>query len=132
VLRVGNQSPEELLAALARYIPHETDGGLREMAPAYLGTLAMLQHLGLAGPEGRVEVTLAKPDGLPFTSTVTVADPRVTQLSIAEAMHLPAPLFRSQTQPVLLVSILGRLPNLLHPIQSLPRRSKAAIRGVRP
>jgi hypothetical protein len=96
VLKIGTQTPEQLLAALAPYISHENDGWLRELAPAYLVTLAMAQHLGLAGSEGRVVFTLAKPDGVPFTLSMDVADPRMTQLTIAQAPHLPAPLFRSQ------------------------------------
>ena len=93
VLKIGAQTPEDVLAALSPYIPHENDVWLRELAPRYMVTLAVVQHLNLAETDGSVTLTLGKPDRARFTMSVAVGDPRVVQTSLVEALHLQPPLF---------------------------------------
>lgn len=96
VLRLGNMTPEEALAAVAPYISHENDVWLREQAPGYLVTVAMLERLNLLGPDRRVNLTLQKPDGETFTLDVAPDDPRVKEARLEEVLHTPTPLFLSQ------------------------------------
>ena len=90
VLRIGAMTPDQLLTAVAPYISHENSAGLRDQSTGYLKTLAVLQHLGAAGADGRVEFTLAKPGGEPFTLTVSVGDPRVKLVSALDALQVTA------------------------------------------
>jgi hypothetical protein len=96
LLKIGSKTPEEALTAVAPYISHENDIWLRLMAPGYLITKAMLDHLGLLGTDGRVELTLQKPGGEPFKLAVALNDPRVKQSTLAEVLHAPTPMYRSQ------------------------------------
>jgi hypothetical protein len=45
------------------------------VAPNYLVTCPMLEHLGLLGPDGRVQLTLQKPGGEPFTIAIRRSPP---------------------------------------------------------
>jgi hypothetical protein len=101
LLRIGPMTPEEALAAVAPYISHENDIWLRMIAPGYLVTRAMVEHLGLLGPgllgpDRRVELTLQKPGGEPFKLAVALDDPRVAKLTLADVLHVATPLYRSQ------------------------------------
>jgi len=94
VLRIGTMTPEQALAAVAPYIPHENDAWLRQSSPGYMQTVKILQQIGAVGADGRVVFTLAKPGGEPFTLAVTVGDPRVEQVSMFDALQVPAALYR--------------------------------------
>jgi hypothetical protein len=89
VLRVGPMTPEQLLAAVEPYISHENDLGLQRSSTGFLKTLAVLQHVGAAGAGGRVELTLAKPGGQPFTLDVGVGDPRVKLVTLWDTLPNP-------------------------------------------
>lgn len=94
VLRIGTMTPEQVLAAVAPYISHENDAWLRQASPGYIETLKILQQIGAVGADGRVAFTLAKPGGEPFTLAVTVGDPRVEQVSMFDALKVPATFYR--------------------------------------
>src|SRR5262249_44153990 len=96
ILRVGSMTPEQLLVAIAPYISHENDGGLREQSAHYFGVLKILQHAGVVGADGLVAFTLARPGGRPFTLTVAPEDPRVTQISVFDRPSVPLALYRKQ------------------------------------
>jgi len=96
VLRIGSMTPEQLLPAIAPYIAHENEVWLREQAVGFLRPQAVLQHFGLLDQDGRVALSLEKPGEPPFTLSVTPGDPRVTRIPMAEGLHTPVPLFRSQ------------------------------------
>src|SRR5262249_53520995 len=96
VIRIGMMTPDEALAATAPYISHENDVALRMSAPQYLVTLAMLQHLKLLGPDGRVSFTLQKPGAAPFTLAVPIDDPRTARLGLTDVLHIETPLYLSQ------------------------------------
>lgn len=95
VLRVGPMTPEQILAAVTPYISHENDIGLRHSSPGWIRTLAILQHAGACGADGRVALTLAKPGGEPFILDVRAADSQAKLVSLYDAMPNP-PLFRKQ------------------------------------
>ena len=107
VLRIGTMTPQEALAAVAPYVSHETDTWLRLQAPGYLITLAMLEHLGLLGPDGRVTFTLEKPDGGPFTLAIPPGDPRVPQTTVTDYLHVPTPLYLSHPKSYYWSQYLG-------------------------
>jgi hypothetical protein len=96
LLKIGTMTPEEALAAVAPYISHENDIWLHLMAPGYLVTRAMVEHLGLLGPDRRVELTLQKPGDEPFKLAVALDDPRVVTLAMTDVLRVPTPLYRSQ------------------------------------
>jgi hypothetical protein len=100
VVRIGPMTPEQLLAAVTPYISHENDGNLQRSSTGFLKTLEVLQHIGGAGADGRVELTLAKPNGdsggEPFTLSVQVGDPRAKLVNLWDLAPVP-PLFRKQS-----------------------------------
>src|SRR5207245_1640502 len=95
VLTIGGMTPDQLLAEVAPYIPHENDRWLRQMVPEFIRPRAVLEHFGLTDPEGRVVLSLEKPGGAPFTLTVTPIDPRTPRIAYTEALHVTTPLFRT-------------------------------------
>jgi len=107
VLRIGSMTPEQLLPAIAPYIAHENEVWLREQAVGFLRPQAVLQHFGLLDQDGRVALSLEKPGEPPFTLSVTPGDPRVTRIPMAEGLHTPVPLFRSQPGNFLHDSSIG-------------------------
>lgn len=96
VLRIGTMTPEEALAAVAPYVSHENETGLRTLAPDLLVRRAMLLHLQLLDEKGRVSFTLQKPGREPFTLSIAEDDPRVPRIDLATAAHLAQPLYLSQ------------------------------------
>jgi hypothetical protein len=97
VVRIGNMTPEELLAGVAPYISHENDVWLHEEASGFVTLRAVLQHFGLINPDGVVSFTLQKPGGEPFTQLVGLANPtQVVKIPLTEALHVPVTLSASQ------------------------------------
>jgi hypothetical protein len=96
VLSIGGTPPEQLLQDLAPYIAHESDQWLRSQATEFLRSGAVLRHLGRAGAEGRVALTLQKPGGEPFDISMALGDPRGIKLTMEEALHITPPLYRSR------------------------------------
>ncbi|GEM_PF-6875830 len=96
VLKIGDKTPDEVLAALAPYISHDNDAGLKENAPPMLRPAAVLKHLGLIGADGRVVFTLRKTGEEPFQLAVRPGDPRVALVSVLDALHVKMPLSRTR------------------------------------
>jgi hypothetical protein len=96
VVRIGSMTPEQLEAAVAPYISYENDPWLHQNSPNYMRLAELLHHLQLDNSDGRVNVTLAKSGGEPFTLAVTPALGSLTVVSAADALHIPAPLYRKQ------------------------------------
>lgn len=96
VVSIGGKTPEQLLAEAAPYISHENDVWLRQEFVEFIRPRGVLEHFHLPGLEGRVEFRLQKPGGEPFTISVVPVDPRVKRMDLAEALHIPVPLYRSQ------------------------------------
>jgi hypothetical protein len=95
VIRIGSKTPEQLLSVVAPYVSYEADGGLRAGITDRLATLEILQLAGAAGADGRVDFTVAKPGGEPFTVTVSPGDPATWKIQgLYDTLHIPEPLFR--------------------------------------
>lgn len=92
VVKFGSMTPEELLTAVTPYISHESDTWLRAEASGFIRWGAVLRHLNLLDSERHLVLTLEKPGGTPFTISVPVADPRVTTETLAQGLHMAAPL----------------------------------------
>ena len=95
VVKIGDDTPEQLLAKFAPYINYENDSWLRFRVTQYLREEAVLRHFELIGPDGRVAITLEKPGQLPFTVSVGLADSMPTLIGLARGLHLPTPLYWS-------------------------------------
>jgi hypothetical protein len=97
VVSIGVMTPDQILTAISPFISHENTVWLRREAPALLGTMTMMQHLGLIDANGRAVFTLLKPGRAPFTLSIPIADPRVKLLDLTEGPpHAPVPLYRSR------------------------------------
>lgn len=96
VLRIGLMTPEQLEAAVAPYISYENDPWLHQNSPNYVRLAELLHHLKLDDLDGRVDVTLAKSGGEPFTLAVAPVLGSLTVVSAADALHIPAPLYRKE------------------------------------
>jgi hypothetical protein len=96
VVRIGEKTPEQVLAELAPYIAHENDIWLRVNAPGLLRSRVVLEHAGLIDAEKDAEkqvvLTLQKPNGAVFRLKVKAADPRTNMISALDALHVPTPL----------------------------------------
>jgi hypothetical protein len=93
VLKIGEMTPQQVLAAVAPYVPHENDASLRQFSTLYLKTLEVLQQVGAAGADGHVTLTLAKPGGEPFVVTVG-ANPLAKMITMFDALPIPMALCR--------------------------------------
>jgi len=94
VLQIGSMTPEQLLVEVAPYISHENDTWLREQSPAYFRNVEILKHVGAIGEDGRIKLTLAKPEGETFTLVTGPAGPDMKQVSMFDALPIPATLYR--------------------------------------
>jgi hypothetical protein len=96
VLKIGSMNPHQLESAVAPYISYENAFGLLEESTIYMLTEEVLQELHLTAPDGRVEFTLAKSGGEPFTLFVAPVDgaAKTALVSAADGLHVPPPLYR--------------------------------------
>lgn len=99
VVKIRDNTPEELLAKIAPYIAHENDPWLRLELTKVIRGEAMLRHFDLIGPDGKVAITFQKPGQPLFTMSVALADPMPNLVRLSQALQLPIPLYLShQTQ----------------------------------
>ncbi len=98
VKRIGSMTPEQMEAAVAPYISYENEEGLHDESPSFMVMVEVLQHLGLKGTDGSVELLLNRPDGTEFKKAIFPAPAigNAQQLSIYDAFHIPLPLYRKQ------------------------------------
>lgn len=96
VLRIGSMTPEQLLAEVAPYISYENDTWLREQSPAYFRNVEILKQVGAIGSDGRIKLMLAKPGGRAFTLMTDPAGPGMDQVSMFDALHIPAALYNKR------------------------------------
>jgi hypothetical protein len=96
VLKIGDKTPDQVVANLSPYIAHENDIWLRANAVELVRPRIVLQHIGLADADGQVTLTLQKSDGSVVQMRVKTADPRIKRIPATEALQLPTPLFRSR------------------------------------
>ncbi len=95
VLKIGDETPDQLLVRIAPYISYENDSWLRVRATEFIREEAVLRHFGLIGADGRVAMTLEKPGQPPFTVSVGLADAMPKLISITDGLHIPIPLSQS-------------------------------------
>lgn len=93
VLKIGQMTPEQVLAAVAPYVSHENDAGLRAFGSGHLKTVEILQQIGAADADGRVTLTLAKPGSEPYTETFGPS-PLAKIVSMFDALPIPMALYR--------------------------------------
>lgn len=70
VTHVGALTPEQLEAAVAPFIAFERDSWLRVQSQTYMVAEEVLRAVGQIDPDGRVALTLARPDGSPLMMRV--------------------------------------------------------------
>jgi hypothetical protein len=94
VLRLGTRTPEQLEDDLTPYISHENQTWLREQSQQFMRMVELLQSLQIADTNGELALTLAKPNGKPFTLFVSPAKTNDTLITAQEILHFPVPLYR--------------------------------------
>jgi C-terminal processing protease CtpA/Prc len=96
-------TPQQVEAALAPYICRENDAWLHHESPTAMMLAELLQHEKIAGPEGRLRLTLEKADGAPFTLDLTPANPGTLNpgnwVAVEEELRIPPPLYRKEFKP---------------------------------
>jgi len=94
VVGIGSLTPEQAEAAVAPYISHENSGGLHAASPRYLETPEVLQCLGIAGPDGHMQLSLVARDGKPLTLQLSPLEPGrpVQWTTVWKELSLPTPL----------------------------------------
>jgi hypothetical protein len=91
VLRIGSQTPQQVQAAVAPFISHDNEAGLRGESPVFMRVAELLQYLRIADAKGQVRLQLAKPDGSHLLLQVAAA-PAETQtnwIKIWDAWAVP-------------------------------------------
>lgn len=99
ILRMGTMTAEQVEAAITPYISHENEPWVHQKSPSFMINAELLRYLGIADAENRLELSLAKPGGRPFSLQVSPSDPSI-HLSLtdaAEVTHAPVPLYRKQS-----------------------------------
>jgi len=96
VLKIGGMTPEQIELSVAPYVPHENGAWLRARAPHFMTIAELLQSMGIARADQRVQLTLAKSGGKPFTLWVSPAPPGSTMVTVEQALHIPPPLYASR------------------------------------
>ncbi len=71
VLRIGSRTPRQVQTAVAPFVSHDNDAGLRGESPIFMRSAELLQHLQIASTDGHLRLRLAKSDGQPFELQVT-------------------------------------------------------------
>jgi len=94
VVSFGSMTPQQVEAAAAPYISYENDTGLHQRSAQFMRFGEFLHHLKLDDADGRVNLTLAKPGGEPFTLTLTPALGKLGLVTAFDALSIPTPLYR--------------------------------------
>jgi len=89
VVSIGTMSPEQLLAALAPYISHENQSGLRQSSPNLMLVEELLGELKLTEADGRVLFAFARPDGTNFTLRLPGAHTNNARLTGIQRSNTP-------------------------------------------
>ena len=91
VTRIGTLTPELLESAVATYISYERDSWLRLQSQTFMMIEEVLRAIGQVEADGRVTLTLARPDGSPLTVRVAAMKWRdaTTTVNVLTALNLP-------------------------------------------
>jgi len=71
VVSIGALAPERLEAAVAPYLSYDHDGWLHQQSQSFMLMAEVLRAVGQVEADGRVAVTLARPDGTTTTLHLT-------------------------------------------------------------
>jgi hypothetical protein len=93
VVRFGTMTPEQLETNLAPYISYENKVWMHSQSSSFMKVTELLQSLKVADADGRVELTLAKPDSKTFTVWVSPAKTNSLLIKAADALHIPPTLY---------------------------------------
>lgn len=101
VLRIGSMTPEQALAAVAPYTSYENKPWLYQQSPLLLRNAELLQLLQIAQPDGRVQLSLIRPDGKPLALDITPGDSGepAQWTSAGDALGVPPVLRRKRQAP---------------------------------
>jgi hypothetical protein len=96
VSRVGSLTPEALETALTPYIAHENREWLKQQSPSFMVVHEILRAAGQVAADGRVPVTLRRPDGSTFMLLVEAGPWQngPPLVSATTALNIPTALFR--------------------------------------
>lgn len=91
VTRIGTLTPEMLESAIATFISYERDAWLRLQGQTYMVAEEVLRAAGQVDADGRVALTLARPDGSTLTTRVATAPwaDRTPMTYLVTARNLP-------------------------------------------
>jgi hypothetical protein len=91
ITAIGTRSPEALEAAVAPYIAYERDASLRVETQGVMLAEEVLRAVGEVDADGRVALTLARPDGTTFTMRVgpVAWTDRTPMIYVVTEPHLP-------------------------------------------
>jgi hypothetical protein len=89
VLRIGSMTPEQMLAAIAPWVAHENDPGLRQFSAEDMRSLDLLRAAGVVHTNASIDLALAGPGREPFTLTVRAGGHDEEMKSFADWSGLP-------------------------------------------
>ncbi len=96
VVKIGPKTPHRAVAAVEPYISHENHAWLYKQSPLLLRNAEMLQVLKIAQPDGRLQLSLIRPDGQPLSLEIPPGDSEepARWISAWEALGIPPVLRR--------------------------------------
>jgi hypothetical protein len=100
VTSIGSLPPEKLVTAVAPYVAYEHDGWLRQQSQTFMLIEEILRALKQVDADGRVPMTLARPDGSTLTLRVAAVpwQDRTPLVTGVEAFGIPIGPARLQPQ----------------------------------
>jgi hypothetical protein len=87
VLQIGPMTPDQLEPLLAPYIQHENSIWLHARSAHVMTLVEILRMLGITGPDQRLQLTLVKLGGKPFTLWVSPPTPNSTTVSLEQTLQ---------------------------------------------
>lgn len=96
VQKFGAHTPEAVESGVSAFIPFENEMGLKDESPTFMRVSELLQHLGIAGADGRLRLTLERTDGAQFDLEVMPASNGTQSelVTIWDTMRVPSGLAR--------------------------------------
>ncbi len=74
VMQIGSLTPQQVEVAVAPYISRENEAWLHNESPGLMGVAEVLQWLKIAELDGRLRLSLTRPDGRPLTLDISPVD----------------------------------------------------------
>jgi len=98
LVKIGSLTPKEAVAAVAPYISHENEEWLYDQSASMLRQAELLRYLGIARPDGHLQLVAARPDGKSTSVLVAPAavDTPMKWVSALEVFGIPDALYRKR------------------------------------